>query len=272
MIKNLGDIEKAFGLKEGDFKAMYEDKEEKEIPIADLEIIKKADLNTRIENIKKDTQSAQTEIAAKELKKKFGIEVEGKDLFKVVDAITESVKTKTLEEAKIEPTQKVKELTNDLNVMKGNFEKVSREKTELESTYKQKENRTKINSTIVSSLPKELIISTEDAAELSLKRAGADGISVDISDEGKVVFKKGDQILKDSNLVPLGADVVLKDYYSSYAKPAGGGDGGKDNAAAGKPGSYEAFEKEMTAAGKGPGSQDFNREMQKRIKEKTLKM
>lgn len=276
MIKNIADVESALGLQPGEFKTMYEDKEEKEIPVSNYEIVKKEDYATRVENIKteaiKTGRTAERETTAKELKKVYGVDIEGKDLFKVVGTIVDTVKTKTLEDAKIEPTAKVKELTADLATMKGNYEKVLQEKTGLETTFKQKETAQKINQTVLNDIPKEFIIPADKAARLAMEEAAANGIVATVSEEGDVVFKKGDQIMKDANLVPLKAGVVLKDFLSPYAKKAvDGGGGGGDNAATGGPGSIAAFDKEMAAAGNNPGSSAYNREMQTRIKAGTLK-
>lgn len=276
MIKNIEVLESALGLQPGEFKTLYEDKEEKEIPVSSYEIIKKEDYATRIANTKTDSlaagKAAAIETTAKELKKNYGIEVDGKDLFKVVSAIVDNTKTKTLEEAKIEPTAKVKELQTDLATMKGNYEKVLSEKSTLETTYKQKEKSEKINSTILKDVSSEFVIPKDKATRLALEEAAANGISVDLNDEGQVVFKKGDEIMKDTNLVPIKAGVALKDYFAPYAKKVEGGGGGVDNPASGAAGSYAHFEKEMIAAGKNPGSLEFNREMQSRIRSKTLKM
>lgn len=266
MIKNLKDIETALGLKEGEFKTLYEDAAEKEIDITKLEIIPKDDYATRIANIKKDAGIAAVEIAVKEARTKKGLDFTGKTIDNLLDAFG----TKTLADAKVEPDKKVAELTTDLATMKGNYEKELQLRTGLETTYKQKDAAQKISSVVMGALPKELILEAADAAELTLRKASAAGITPEISDAGDVVFKKGDQIMKDTNLVPLKGDVVLKEYYSAFIKPASGGSGGQDNPGQAKAGTMEAFVNEMAKQNVNEGSAKFNEEMSKRIKEKTL--
>lgn len=266
MIKNLKEIETALGLKEGEFKILYDDKDEKEVPLTNLEIIPKSEYETRITNIKKEAGTAAVEVAVKEVRKELGLEFEGKTIKNLTKAFGEKV----LADAKIEPDKKVKQLETDLGTMKTNYETEKQRADRIEKEYQQKETARTINSNVISLLPKKTIIPVEEVADLAMRKATAAGIVADIDEKGIVVFKKGDDVLKDKNLVPLKADEVLKPFYESYITPAGGGDGGKDNPAPGKPGSFEAFCIEMGEKNIGQGTKAFNDEMQLRIKNKTL--
>jgi hypothetical protein len=271
MIKNLKDIETALGLKEGEFKTLYEDKEEKEIPISDFEITPKKDYETRIKNIEKskydEGKTVGVETTKKEIREAFGVDFSKKI---EIPELKNVISSKIIEDAKIEPDKKVKELQTDLEKMRGNYETEKQSRERIENEFKQKEKTRTINTNVLSLLPKETIIPVEEAAELALRKAASDGIVPDMSESGGIIFKKGDEILKDKNLVPLKADEVLKNYFSPYIKPATGGDGGKDNPGQGGPGSFQAFGDEMATKGIKENSAEFNSEMNKRIANKTL--
>jgi hypothetical protein len=57
-------------------------------------------------------------------------------------------------------------------------------------------------------------------------------------------------------------------FLESFVKPVEGGSGGGDSTGNPKAGTLEAFEKEMSDAGK--SREDMNIEMQRRIRDKTL--
>jgi hypothetical protein len=270
MIKkeDLSAIEKALGIKEGELKTIIEDKDEKPLPVAidTFEIVPKTEYDTRITNMKKEAGTAAVEIAVKEARTKLNLDFQGK----TVENLIAAANKKALEDAKIEPDKKVKELSTDLEKMKNNYETEKQRADRIEGEYKQKEKLRTINTNIVGALPKQTIIPLDEVAELALRKAAANGIVPDISDTGAVIFKKGDDILKDKNLVPLKADEVLKDFYTPYIKPATGGDGGGDGTGQAKPGSFDAFCIEMNEKGIREGTKAFNDEMKDRITKKTL--
>lgn len=261
-IKNINEVEKALGLKDGEFKTLYDDKEEKELPLADFEIVKKADLNTRIENIKKSAQEAHTDITAKQIKQKYDLEVEGKDLEKIFDAY----KTKIISEQKVPDDEKVKELQSDFSKMKLNYETEKKRADDMEATFAQKEKRSKINDAVLKKIPADTIIDREKVLTIFHTE-----FESDIDDKGKVIFKKNGELLKNpSTLDPQTIDDVMTGFITPYAKPISGGAGGKDNPGTAKPGGYEAFVAEMDKAGKKEGTKPFVDEMKARIKAKTL--
>lgn len=266
MIKNTAELEKALGLKDGALKAAIEATTEEVIDITALEIIPKADYITRIDNIKKEYGVGAIEVAVKDVKKKLSLEFEGKTIEKLVDAY----KVKVLADAAIAPDKKVTELTKDLGTMTENYNTSKQQFDALQKTYKQKDNQRMIHASVMAGLPKDMIIPIDDAVELTLRKAAVAGIIPDVEENGGIVFKQNDAIMKNINLVPLKPEEVLKDYYTPYVKPVEGGGGGGDNAVPGKSGSLEAYEQEQIKKGIMPGTAPFNEEMQKRIKEKTL--
>jgi hypothetical protein len=73
-----------------------------------------------------------------------------------------------------------------------------------------------------------------------------------------------------STMSPLTIGEIMTEFQTSYIEKPDGGDGGGDGNGAGKPGSYEAFVKEMTGKNILEGSSAFAEEMTLRIKNKTL--
>jgi len=260
-IKNLSEIEQRLGLKAGEFTTLLSAPEEHEINLADIEIIRKADLNTRIENIKSEAKAAELEIQIKEAKKKYGLEFEGKS----IDKFAEAYKKKVATEVGGEPNKRIQELESDFGTLKSNYEKEIAERKRIETEFTQKENKRKINETILGKLTADTIIPKDKLLTIFHSE-----FETELTDSG-IVFKKGGNVLKNqTTLSPLSPDEVLADFVKDYAKPVSGGAGGKDNPAPSKVGSFDAFIKEMETKEIKQGTEAFNREMQKRIKDKTL--
>lgn len=264
MIKNLDTIAAALGTTAEDFKKMYDDKEEKEIDISGLEIVKKDDLATRIANERKAAATASIEVTIKEARTKYGLDFTGKN----IDSFAEAFKAKTLEEAKIAPDKKVAEVQKDFEAMKGNFEKVSGELAQVKQTFQEKENNFKIESTILGKLPKtNTIIPTEEIALIFKSK-----FNPKLDDKGSIVFhdSNGEVLKNKTTLSPLTMDEIVTEFQTPYIKPATGGGGGVDTPGQAKAGSFEAFNEEMEKAGNSTGSTKYNEEMKKRLADKTL--
>jgi len=200
------------------------------------------------------------------LKEKFGVEVQGKNL----DAFAEAYKQKILSEAKIEPSKKIEELTQD-------NEKLRKSYGELETTFNtfkteitQKETRQKRDIELMKMLPETgLKVKQADALDLMKLR----GFDVDYDESGKLIPLKNGEVVKDEKLsqpidIKTFAETALKslDLFEKTAGGRGEGDSdGKD-----KPGSFEAFIKEMKNKGVEDTSIAFKEEMQKRISDGTL--
>lgn len=265
MIKNLTDIETALGLKAGEFKTMYDAADEKTIditglaivPKADYEVLKKTEFNERIEN----TKTAAVEIAIKKARTDLGLTFEGKTMDKLVDA----VKTKAVADAGIAPDKKVKELEGDLDKMRLNFNTATEKLTKVESEYKQKDNLRTIRETIFKKIPENTVIPKEDVLNLFVSKN-----EIELSDTG-IVFKKNGEVMKNpTTLSPTTIDELMPNFLQPYIKPAAGGGGGGDNPAQGKEGSFVKFCEEMQKANVRENTPEFNKEMQKRIADKTL--
>lgn len=265
MIENLTDLEKSLHLPDGSLDKAIKSADAVKIVLPELIILTKSDDDARINNLKTEFKTAGLEIGVKEARTKYGLDFTGK----TIDNFAEALKTKILSEAKIEPDKKVTEITNDLNIMRSNFDKATKDFNDLKVSFIAKENERKINDSVFSKIPENTTITKEDIATIFKSK-----YKMDLADNGSIVFKNGgDEILKNqTTLNPLTMDEVMTQFISPYIKPASGGAGAGDAAGAGKAGTLEAFGKEMIDKGVKENTQAFNLEMSKRIKDGTLKL
>lgn len=270
MIKNIATIETALGLKPGEFDIFYKAPEEKEIdltniaivPKSDYEVMSKADFAARLENQKTSAQ----EIMIKEARTKFNLDFTGK----TIDKFAEALKKKAIEEAGVTPDKKVLELTKDLETVRGNLTEYENKYKNLETTVKQKETAFTIDSTINAALPKvKTKIPVQDLGVLFKTK-----YKPAVNDSGALVFHndKGEVLKNTTTMNPLSVSEVMNDFQTPYIETPAGGDGGGDNHGQAKPGTYDAFVKEMEKENKLEGTQGFVNEMKKRMADKTLKM
>lgn len=262
MIKNIDQLEKAIGLNQGDFKAMLESPEEKEIPLSDLEIVKKSDLTQRIQNI----SNGNYEKTIKEYARGIGIEKSVRD----IDSFASEYKNKLMSEIKVEPDKKVSELQNDLESLRKNLAAKEEEVLKLHTTFKKEKEYQIVERTLMSVIPEKTNIPREDVFKLaSLPNKIYD--SYEVNENGALIFKKGGEVLKNSNtLNPLTVNEVMPSFLSPYIKQAEGGGGGTDNVKQIKSGTLEDFNKEMLDKGVNPYSAVWQQEFSKRTSEGTI--
>ena len=264
MIENIAEIETALGIPAGQFKTMYEDAEAKNVDLTPFEIVKKTDLATRIDNIKAETRTAAVEIAVKEARTKHALDFTGKTM----DNLFEAFKTKVIADAKIEPNKKVVELEADLTKMRTNASDWEKKYGDLSTSTAAEKRQFQIESTISSKMPKvKTKIPVQDMSIIFKAK-----YKPVMDEHGTILFhnEKGEVIKNTSTLSPSTIDEIMTEFQTIYIEKPDGGDGGGDGSGAGKPGSYEAFKKEMASKEIVEGSQKFSEEMKIRIKNKTL--
>jgi hypothetical protein len=228
-----------------------------------LHVLTDAELAARDTNVKETSRQgfidAGKEIVIKELKTKAGITLEGKDPDKFLSA----VQAKALEDAKIKPDAKVKELEDQIALLKAssgsNDAKVAELQRQLDTE--------RLDKSILTHLPpRNSAISDEDY--LLLVKARIQPETVD----GKVVYKNasGEVIRDTKSALPKGLKDVIVDVFASSPawaptqEPGKGGRGGGNSGSGGSggtgetPTSYSAALKEWTASGKSANSAEFS--------------
>lgn len=246
---------------------------------SDNHVIKtKTDYDKYIENVTGERYKAGKEKAEKDavnsVLNELGIELtdEKKTVKNLVSVYGEKIKS----DAKIEPNKKIQELeqrANDaINLSKQWEAKYNDVNSQLNGTLKSY----KIDELIMSSFPK-----TESGENIKTKIPVSDIVllfknkyKVDYDDSGKeYVEHEGTKLTNKENLDNLLVKDVLNEFTKGYIDlNSAGGSGSGDNTGSGKPGTLDAFNKEMEGKQIRLSSPDYNREMQKRIKDGTLKV
>lgn len=221
---------------------------------------------TFLNNIKSETSKAAIEIEVKKLRNDLGLEFEGKTVKKLVEALTEKNRVEFTKDPNDQLTAKEK----DIQTLKQKIQEIEEEKNKVATEFGSYKNELTLEREIRASLPANLSIPEEDIIMIIKNRLKP---SVD---EGKVVFKKGDDILKDSTtLEPLAAKKVLEDFFAenkSYVKAVDGGKGGQDDPGNAQTNNREAWLKKYESAGGDMSSESVNRAMMEAIKNKEFQL
>lgn len=203
------------------------------------------------------------------LKEKYGVEVTGKTL----DNFAEAFKAKVLNEARIEPSKKIQELESDKANLLKNYQNLESEFNGFKTTITQKETQIKKDNTLLSFIPDAGLKVSKDIALLALK---SKGIDISFDESGKVIPTRNGEPLKDmktmeplslSDLIPMSIKEL-----GLIEDQKGGGNGGGDDTGKGGASNYDRFVDEMKKNGIDEGQLKFSEEMNKRIKEGTLKI
>lgn len=231
-------------------------KDEKEVDIAideKLSTFTEEEIQTLKSNSYKDGKKAGVEMEVDELKKEMGLEFQGK----TVKGLSDAIKKKTLEEAKIEPAEKVKELEQKLSTAQNTVK-------ELEGKIAEKDNEvasTKVNTELYKYIPppkEDGPAIDQDDIIYKMKREGLEFKF----ENGKIIPYKNGQKLTDK----VGNDLAPKEVVEGFLKekkliaepaPTPGGRGAGDQKPTGKPGSVSELKKQFEAQGKNVQGQEF---------------
>lgn len=262
MIKNLSDLEKSLKLKEGTLKAAIESTEEVAVEIPKLRIYTEEEENARVENLKTEFKTAGVEIAIKQARDKHGLNFTGKYMDNLLDAF----KQKVVDDANINPDKRVADLMSDNEKLRKNLETKTAEHDQLQIAIKKERSQAEIDNSILANIPEKTILPKNDLLTLFKSK-----YTIDPVEGGGMLFKMNGETLKDpATLNPLTAKDVVSSFVTPYLEKPDGGRGGIDDPGKDKPGSLAAFTKEMETKNINEGSEEYNKELQKRIKEKTL--
>lgn len=212
----------------------------------DLVIRAKDEEETFLTNVRAEARRAGVEVSVKEFKEKLGLSFEGKSIDKLVDA----VQKKTIEDAKIEPEQKVKELQKDIEILKGSLTQVTTEKDSILNEFKGFKTESIINNTIASLIPEKTAIPKDDMILLIKNK-----MKFEVDETNKIVVKDiatGDVMKNPTTLDPLAPKDVLSSFFNqnpTYLQGARGGAGGDDSMPPGTKMTMEAFLEKKKAEG-----------------------
>lgn len=207
---------------------LTDDKTEVELAAEPLHILDDTKLNELKTTLKKDGyeegKTAGSEMTVKELKKKWGIEKEGKS----IDSLFGYVNEKVLSDAKIEPEKKVKELSDSLANLQQTLQQKESEWSGLIQQKDQTIKSIKSEAILLQSIPKVEGYKTNHL----LAAFKSDGFGIDIDENNNVVPVLNGKPLKDQYEKPLPLDKVFSDWMtnSGFTVAQGGGGRGAGNA------------------------------------------
>lgn len=215
LTKETADKLSAFGLDVQALTDAIKDEEEKTIELPEL--FTKDQFETFGKNRFKEGKDAFSEIKAKELKEKFNIELEGKDLDKVIEAHINSQVS--------EASKGKDEWINDKKTLQQAVKDAEKKVLDITREYENKIFNFGVTNELKSLLPSDVPIS----GDLIIKSFMIEN-SVVKGDDGSAVIKKGDSILKDQMRNPVSA----KDHFKAWldlnniksVKGSEGGDSG----------------------------------------------
>lgn len=207
---------------------------------------------TFVENHKKDARKEGIEIAVKKHREEFGFE--GRSLDKLIDA----VKTKTLEEAKIEPTEQLKKVNQTLQEKEAALNNALNKVGQIETDFNSYKNQTVLNRKLESFIPDNTILPKEDM-KLILKTK----LNFDIDENGNMIaLDNAGNVIKDKTTAnPIEAKEVVSGFFKdnqNYLKAVTGGNGGSDSGNSSGKKSIDDFIEEQKEAGNSPNSPGFN--------------
>ena len=190
---------------------------------SDVTIMDDAALTSLKDDMKKagynEGKTAGVEIAIKNAREKYGLEFEGK----TIDNFAESLKTKALNDAKIEPNKKIQDLTDSLSNLQKQYT-TDIESKESEITRLQSEMKgSKIKATIQGLMPQGIkaVKPNQFATLIGME------YEFDYDENGNLVAKKNGTILKDKLEKPLPVADILGDFArnNGWVDKDGRGDG-----------------------------------------------
>lgn len=217
----------------------------------------------------KNGKTKGVEMAIKEAREKHGLEFEGKTTDNLLDAF----KNKVITEAKIEPNDKIKNLTSDLEELRSNYSELETGFNDYKQGIEAEKTQFKKDNTLLSFMPDNVMVDS-DIALMALKTKL--GVDVTFSETGQPLQTLNGQVVKDKSLEPM---IMDKDFISNNLSQLGllktkeGGRGeGDEPGVGGDTSDYDKFVKRMADNNIPEGGQEFNEKMQAEISAGTLKI
>ncbi len=232
--------------------------DEVNIDMPSLKVFTTKDYDTLLDNhgkIRYDAgKLAGNEMSLKNLSEEIGI-----DTVKNAKHFVETFKVKILEEAKVEPNNKIQELETSISNLQGVITEKDNAMNTLSNRVKTNEQKFTVRS-LIPTLPENIGINTEEATTLFFT-------GLEIKDDG--VYKNG-VLQKDHLENPITLEQSVKDFVSSKGwdkkNPVGRG-GGNQGGGTPNPKTYEDFLETIGGKGWAEGSAEANALLQDIAKE-----
>ena len=152
---------------------------------------------------KTEGQTIGYDFAMKDLKKDYGLDIEGKDRKMIVEAIN----AKILAEANKKPDAKIAELTTSLENLRNTYSTEKEAWNQAESSYKGKLKDISIMSELQKNIPEVKGLSGNQFLTLVKTEFG-----FDFDDNGNLFATKNGQQVKDTMEKPIPVKSILTDY------------------------------------------------------------
>ena len=236
---------KKLNYSDADIQALVDSEEEKDVTLDDKVLVFKEDeLQTLKSNSYKDGKKAGVEMDVDDVKKELGLDFQGKS----VKGLIEAHKKKVLEDAKIEPAEKVKELEAKVTTLQSTVQ--SQEK--LLADKETEVSGVKTKSELYKHIPDfgdRLALGQDDVIQLMQ----SNGYEFKLENGSLVPYKNGQQ-LQDKTANPLPAKDVVNAFLTEkkliIPESVNGGRGAGDNKPPAAAMKLSEIKKTFEAAGK----------------------
>lgn len=242
-------------------------KENTEIELGNDFIIRtKSEQDSWFENVKEETIATAIEMRVKDVKKKEGLDFEGK----TIDNLIKHLKQKVVLESTKEPSDLLAQSTKDIELLKSTLKAKEDLLTKVDSEFKGYKNQILIKDQVFSNLPKNSILPQEDLFLILQNKLG-----VNVDEKNRIVFSKNGELLKDSTtLEPLPTKTVLDNFFAEnqhYLSGANTSFGQKqDSQNTPKKGSLDSFNEKWVANGKEIGGAEYSRAISEAVMNKEI--
>ena len=156
-LENLNEIEKAFGLTDGQLVDMINSEEKHSLDLSELVIEPKSIYEERIKNIKTDSAVMAREVTVKKVRDAFGLEFQGKYEENLIEALKgrdEKIKSEVIKD----PEERYTTLKSDFEKLQQNLNAEIQKRSDLELTYTQKQKEDKIKGDLFKHIPDNVIV------------------------------------------------------------------------------------------------------------------
>lgn len=204
----------------------------------------KTEEETFVANLKNEAKTAGIEIAIKEQRNALGLEFQGKTMENLIKAVQE----KAIQDAKIEPEEKVKNLMKDIETLKTTIQSVTTEKEQLEGNFKSFKMESTVNNTLSTLIPDNIVMPKEDMMLIVKNRLG-----FDVDETNRLLVKKNGEVLKNpTTLDPIAPKEAIQSFFNEnpqYIKAVDGGRGAGDSGSGGGKTTVEQFMEQKAKEG-----------------------